>query len=399
MIQTFSRYKLERLTVFVMFLLLPLMGFFEIPFKYVIISLIFIAVYIHYFLRYSLFRGIAFSKPLFVWFVLTLYHWFNAMYNKVPEVDAYDLLHGLKIYVCIVFFVYIVSKDFDKSIFTLIVVFLSLLLMSFVLNTKTPDNRLSGVLYSTGLGQRAALTGVYIAYYCVTNKISVIKSSVFYIVPLIVILSTQSRNALAMIFIIIIGHLLANNLKKGLKIGRLFIVLLILGLISFQIVTFIMEHTDIGQRFAALNTLDQSQKVNNIATGTFFDTLVGDRLRYYVVGFQLFIESPFTGIGMWNFKYEAGGIYPLHSEYMVHLCEGGLIGFLIWFYFIYLVIKGVLKSNKPIFIKLIALFSMFSILFCGIYGRLFYYEYFYPVIAIALSLSPTIESKTKIHSV
>jgi O-antigen ligase len=99
------------------------------------------------------------------------------------------------------------------------------------------------------------------------------------------------------------------------------------------------------------------------------------------------MESPFTGIGMWNFMHKSKVEFPLHSEYMVHLTEGGLIGFFIWSLFIITVFRGVIKSKQPHYIKIIALFSLVQIMFCGIYARVFYYEFFYPVFGIAIALT------------
>jgi O-antigen ligase len=395
MVGNLRTYIIERGLMFAMFLLLPILSFVNFPPKYIVISFLFIVVFFSYLNKNKTFRFIAFSKPLFIWLVLTAYQWMNAMYKHVPEVNVLDLFHGFKIYACIVFFAYVSIKDFNRTIISLVVVFTAYLLMSFLLNTESHNDRLSGVIFATALGQTAALLGVYVAYYCLSRNFSIKRSILYYILPLIVILSTQSRNSLAMLCIIFIGHVLAYNAKKGLKIWRLFIIIAIIAFISLQLLDLLIEHTELGQRFNDLSELKASQEVNGLSTGTFFDTIVGDRLRYYVIGYQLFLEAPITGIGMWNFKYLAGGDYPLHSEYMVQLCEGGIIAFSLWVWFYITIFLGIFKSVYPKYIKIVAIFSVISILFCSIYARVFYYEYFYPVIGIAISLSPSVNNKHK----
>lgn len=320
------------------------------------------------------------------------------MWKQVPEVDILDLLHALKIFSCILIFTYLARKNFEQTIKTLFLCFMGYLLLSFVVNGGISNDefngRMSGVIYATELGQTAALTGVYIAYYSLLHNWNKLKIAAYYSLPLMVILFTQSRNSLAMIAIGIIGHSVAYYYKKGKKISRLLISLSILLVVSFFVFDFIIEDTEIGKRLSNTEEVRRSQEVNDLSTGTLFDTVVGDRLKYYVLGWTYFLESPFTGIGMWNFEYKSKGEYPLHTEYMIHLSEGGVIALFLWLIFITLLIKGVRNSYYPKEIKIIALFSIIEILFCGIYARVFYYEFFYPVIGIALALSSYGHPKT-----
>lgn len=392
-----KQYVIDRNIIFVLYLLSPILSFLNIPGKLVIVSFLFIFS-LWYYIHFKGLKIIIGSFPLILWLLLTIYHWINAMQKKVPEVDFLDLIHGLKIYSCIGIFTYLARKNFDQTIKSLFVCFGIYLLMSFFINDTSSDEfngRMSGAIFATGLGQTAALSGIYIAYYTLRNNIGLFKTAAFYLLPISVILFTQSRNSLAMIAICMIGHSIAYSNKKGTNIKKSILSISIIGIILVVFINFLIHNTEIGARLSDTENAALTAENNSIETGTIFDTIVGDRLVYYVKGWRLFIESPWTGIGMWNYEYVSQGNYPLHSEYMIHLAEGGIIAATIWLLFVFLMIHGVIKADMPQFIKIIAIFSIIEILFCGIYARLFYYEFFYPIIGIALSFSHWGQPKIK----
>ncbi|WP_300599196.1 O-antigen ligase family protein [Niabella sp.] len=381
--------KADRKFIFLMFLLLPVMAYFNIDAKYTVVSLLFVAVFCYYY-KNAGFKHIALSRGLMIWLLLTVYHWVNGMIKKVPEVDLLDLLHGFKIYACIVIFAYLARRSFQATIKALLVCFSVYLLLSFVVNdisSSSLHGRMSGVIYSTQLGQTAALLGIYIAYYSVSKRLSLLQSACLYVLPLVVILLAQSRNGLAMMAIGIVGHAIAYAVQKGAKLAQTLVIVTLLTLLMFAAFNFVIDNTAIGSRLADTDTAEMSNMNNNHLTNTVFDKIAGDRLVYYVLGWQFFVQSPWTGIGMWNFKYLSNGDYPLHSEYMIHLCEGGIIAAILWLLFIITIIRGLLYSKQKLSIKIIAFFSILEILFCGLYARVFYYEFFYPVIGIAISLA------------
>lgn len=382
-----SLYIIDRWVIMALFLLLPILSVINFSGKYTAISLLFILAFVYYY-RYKGLRLITASYPLILWLILTIYHWINAIEKKVPEVNALDLLHGLKIYSCMAIFAYMARRNFDKTVKSLLICFSIYLAMSFLVNdTSGFEGRFSGVMFATGLGQTAALMGIYIAYYSLRKNLSIIKSGLLYLLPIMVILLTQSRNSLAMLAIGIMGHAVALSIQRGLNIKKVVVKILILSVLVFFVYDQVIDNTDIGKRFTDTEAVKESQDVNRLTTGTLFDTVVGDRLIYYVLGWKYFMDSPVTGIGMWDFMYMSKGEFPLHSEYMVHLAEGGLIGAILWLLFIISVFRGVIKSTKFQYLKIIALFSLIEIMFCGIYARVFYYEFFYPIFGIAISLS------------
>lgn len=88
---------------------------------------------------------------------------------------------------------------------------------------------------------------------------------------------------------------------------------------------------------------------------------------------------------MWNYKNYTGGRYPLHSEYMVHLCEGGIIGSALWLSFIFFIVFIIWKYINIKEYKLSAISSVLVLLFCAIYAREFFEEVFYPPYALIIA--------------
>lgn len=380
----------------VLFTLPPVWWFLGLPGKHLFGSILFTLAFFYY-VEDIKFRKIATSYPLLIWGFLTVYHLINAFYNKVPEVNALDILHGFKIYACIVLVAYWGSLDFKEATRILLISFLARcavgLLLIFIFVGFNTHARMTGMGGSaTQTGQAAAITGIFIAYYNIFKKCSVWKNCLLFALPFIVIIFTQSRNSLAMLLMSVFttAIMYVNREKRMSVIKSITISILLVTVLYFSYSIFL--GTDFGHR--AINVMEKTEtdKFYRIySTGTIFDTIVGDRLIYYVYGWDLFLTKPITGIGMWNYMYLTHGVYPLHSEYMVHLCEGGMIGITLWSLFVLSVIGIILKYSKDIKIKVSALSSVFVLLFCGIYAREFYSEWFYPVYGLALA--PYFDSK------
>lgn len=379
----------EEIYCMLLFLVDPIISYINIPGHNAMVSCLFLLVFMQYY-KYKHFRTVAFSLPLTIWLILTIYQYSNGIIKNVPGVDFIDVLHGLKIYACIAIFTYWATSDFTKTVQILLKTFLLYLIIAFFVcdfNSKELGGRMSGAIYATQLGQTAALFGVYIAYLFIIGKLKIRNTISLYIFAFIVILFTQSRNSLAMLSLCIIGLYIAQIFKRRKQISKNIIIGALCVTFVIILGAYFVENSNIGQRIITeRDRAETSYFYTQYGTGTFFDRIVGDRLVYYVMGWKYFVSSPITGIGIWNFKYIYGGDYPLHSEYMVQLCEGGIIAAILWCLFIYMAIKYIRKSYALISIKIVAYTSIVMILFCGIYAREFFYEFFYPVYGLLLSL-------------
>jgi hypothetical protein len=369
------------------FLLQPLLSYFNVVGKFAATSIIFCLAFFFY-AQNKQFRSIARSAPCFIWLILTIFHYANGLLKHVPEVDFVDCLHGLKIYACIVIFSFWATIDFKKSVTILLKTFLLYLIMSFFICDFSIGNttRMSGIIYATQLGQTAALTASYVSLFFLSKKINWFKCCGLFAFCFLVILFSQSRNSLAMLVIVFVGFFIAQQYRKKHKFSLNFILLVAIFGVAALGVSSIIENSALGNRAHEIVDYYNSYSYRQIATGTIFDKIVGDRLFYYIEGWKCFLNHPITGIGIWNFMYYTHTEYVLHTEYMVHLCEGGLVAFLLWSAYYFLLIRYVVKSNTELYYKIMILASVVAILFCGIYAREFFYEFFYPIHGLALSL-------------
>ena len=354
-----------------------------------ITSFIYIIAFIYY-VGDNRFQKIAFSWPLMIWLVLTIYHYINAKYiHHVPKTDIIDLMHGLRVYSCLVIFAYYACIDFKGTVKLLLDAYTTkafLALLFLLSGGYSAEDRLTGAGASaTGLGQSAAICCIFLVYYNCYKRLSILKNVQYLAIPLIIIVLSQTRNAFAMASI----SIMITQVVRISKISRSVILTSILSafsiIIALGMVFYFLQDSGLASRFAKGEEYVESHFYRHNATGTFFDVIVGDRLPYYINGWEFFLKSPVTGIGMWNYKYLTGGIYPLHSEYMVHLCEGGVIGASLWLSFILFNIFIIWKCININKYKWSAISSIIVILFCAIYAREFFGEVFCPPYSLILA--------------
>lgn len=134
----------------------------------------------------------------------------------------------------------------------------------------------------------------------------------------LIILFSGERKALVGLFIMIMGFFFARNSKRS--ITSIFAMLAVLA-IGYYGATYIMDNTLVGNRF-------NDQFVYTEYEDNLFLTLMGDRAFMYVDGFIIFLQNPWTGIGLTNFIYHPLNTrgFTFHTEYMVQLAECGIIG-------------------------------------------------------------------------
>lgn len=184
--------------------------------------------------------------------------------------------------------------------------------------------------------------------------IAVVLLSVF------IIIITATRKALGAGIIILIGTTL-GKLKK-LNVKNVVIICLV-AFIFLKGIGLIMNNTYMGQRIKEGNegiyvSLSSNAKINELLI-----MVLGDRAVQYYDGFVLHRQAPWTGIGIENFQTIAQSDFRLHTEYMVHYCENGIIGFVLLLYYYHLLFKGIKKKRKKGENMWLCLFGLYSILF------------------------------------
>jgi O-antigen ligase len=153
--------------------------------------------------------------------------------------------------------------------------------------------------------------------------------------------------------------------------------------------SYMMDNTMIGERFAETAEQSNAEFTESESTNDVLNTLLGDRAIQYEMGFGLFLIHPLTGIGISNFMPVTGFPYRLHTEYMVQLCENGIIGFSLLMLFYYFLIKKLLERRRMGEDITLVMFGIYAILFLNIttwtYCQNFGLIYYGIIIAYAYS--------------
>lgn len=201
-----------------------------------------------------------------------------------------------------------------------------------------------------------------------------------------IILLSGTRKAFGAEVIILLGVVLTN--KKKRNFWAWLRILVFGGVLAFG-VHYVMNNTIIGERIFESEDNEQFyvQLVKNEQVNDFLMVLLGDRAGQYEVGIELFHEHFWTGIGLTNYGDIAGSDMVLHSEYMVQLCENGIIGFVLLMLFYVIIIVGFIKSRIQTGSKKlnVVLFGLFAVLFINLTAWTYCQTYIMVFYAIVFS--------------
>lgn len=351
------------------------------------VSLLYICVFLYLFCNYYTFRAITKLRPLVFWLLLTIYHLINAKMHNVSEINYADFLHGFKVYASICIFAFFLYVDYTKSLKCLIAsfliyVFVNLVLCGFVMRREDGEE---GVITAVAFGKSGYMIAIFMVYYCAIKGYSFLKLLKFMIIPVLITLYAQTRTAFAVVLMQIMGFYYSVVLKTKLNLKNATISIIIV-FICYLGVSFMLNNSKLGERFTTDNYSTHQERIG-IKTGTIFDEIAGERLTYYVIGWNLFLESPITGIGLDEYQHATGGDYPMHVEYMKHLTEGGIIGAFLFLSFLISLAIEIKNADVDKRIRWLVIFTFISNLFLYIYSSSYKQEMSVIIYSIIISIA------------
>ena len=160
---------------------------------------------------------------------------------------------------------------------------------------------------------------------------------------LYIIIISATRKALGAGIIILIGTTFGKLKKLNVKN---IVTICLVALVFYEGINLIMNNTVMGQRIEESSEGIYAPLSSNREINDFLLKVLGDRSIQYYDGFIAHRIAPLTGLGIENFQTVTQSDYRLHSEYMVHYCENGLIGFLLLLYFYHLLFVGIKKKKR-----------------------------------------------------
>jgi len=290
-------------------------------------------------------------------------------------------------YVTLVLVYYEASKNMKVIIYTLLislVVYMVLGLMMQDFGTRQGEdwNARGGLILGNYLPLNACSL-VFVALFA--NVTGIIKGKYMYLITalaLVVILLIATRKALGAVVIMTICFFIAKtgySKKWWPKIMRLGVAMLILG---FALV-YVRNETLIGKRMANIEMT--GHKLNK--SGPKILNLLGDRVPHYYLGWKVFKKHPVTGVGICNVPILYHFPYPLHSEYMTQLAEGGIIGMTLWLLFTLGLFCIIYKARK--FRRMSAIWicfaGMFYILFLDFTSWTYAFPHYFAVYGLIIA--------------
>lgn len=306
-----------------------------------------------------IFKKLLFSKPIVLWLVWCIYVTINTYFHGFRSENLSFSFFIVNQVFCPCIIMAVSAYEYMKNARRLLKVMLwSFLIYAFIgafvmdIGYVAMDE---GAVNVNTLGNALALNVMMIIFfagvlYCrkeITLKTTIVL--VLFAIGIVVISAT--RKALGAGVIMIIALMLS---QMKLTFGS-FVKMILPVVVLYYGLIFVMGNTQMGERFA-----DSEEKTSqfvdqyNVGNNPFLK-MVGDRAPQYVQGTQLFIEHPITGVGLTNFQKETKYPYRLHTEYMVQICECGIIGCVLFVMFYVVIIKRLLGYYKRDYTRSLAI--------------------------------------------
>jgi len=336
------------------------------------------------------------NKLILLYALLIVYHFINCYVQKVPMTSGNGYLAFFTPILsnfCMMTLLYAMFlENRHKALRYLCVSYLLWVILAYQ-SVSEVEGRLIGDYIHPNQYAQAAGMGLFVIL--LTKHLNLCKTNTMVLMSLLpvgAILGCGSRNGLGLLFIFMFALVVSNI--QGRIVSTKQIIGAIIAFVGFVYAgEYIIENTFLGERFL---THETSEKFY-VKTGTIID-LLGDRAIYYVLGYRNFLTNPLFGIGLWHFNTFNNFGYPLHSEYMIHFCEGGIIGISLYLLFIgvllyKLVMKYIKDKNGENFVVLM---TFLAYLFIGLTAREFYYSQFFPVLGICIAWSENRLNKNRI---
>lgn len=174
---------------------------------------------------------------------------------------------------------------------------------------------------------------------------------------------TATRKAFGGVFIIVIGVLLGYYRKINIKTMLL---LFIASIVVYVGVDWVIDNTYLGERILENSDNLDYPLVSNPKINALLMKVLGDRSVQYYTGLQIYHEHPVFGIGLNNFSDVSQQSIRLHTEYIIHLCENGFVGFCLLMLYYFLLFKGLNNKRKDGYNSFIYLFGLLYVLFLNL---------------------------------
>ena len=341
--------------------------------------------------------------PVITWAIWILYSLVNWLFFQniafAEEGNPGSINFIMRILITPLFFMVIVyyeaSRNFSKLVKSLVVVLfiytvIGMLFQSAATGT-TLDERGSEML-GNGFALMAVVSFFILAVANRTNNLSYRMFIMLGILTFLAILFGATRKAFGGWIIIAFFYIIEKyNFKKPVNI----LLLVAISIVGYYFIDFVVGHTLLGERLNLIED-DSAKFVTN--ENNLFLKLMGDRAFFYIYGWDIFVTHPINGIGLTNFPVYTRTTLAIHSEYMVQLCEGGVIGSFIYLIFncsiLYYILSSLKSKNKTTI--LICLGGFISILFISFFAWTYAFSRYFLIYGMIMAICRPLSLKRNI---
>jgi O-antigen ligase len=336
------------------------------------------------------------AKPTFFWGLWVIYSIFNLYfkgYNGELPFAVYFVSILFNPYLAMLIAYKEIARERKSTLQLLTIIFTIYVVLSIIVLGNVSYADADEARFIGELGNLGPLNAVFIIFFAgllFVQEWLRIKSTIPLIIfTFIVIAMSGTRKAFGGAIILTMSIIL-SKLKPSIK-NILLVAVLGFGLyMGYQ---FAMESTSMGDRFQ--KGLESGEKLNtsNVKALNF----LGDRAGQYITSWEVFLKHPITGIGLNNFQTETRSFYRIHSEYMVQLAEGGLIGSVIFLLFYFWIggkiVKYWIKYNRNRSVIWILAGAFASVLFINFTAWTYSFPHYFIVFGTIIGFLETIKNE------
>lgn len=200
------------------------------------------------------------------------------------------------------------------------------------------DGRLGNSFNANDIGLDAAFCLVVLALCRQKDRTFKLFSVITVIIAILAIFMSMSRTALGILVVLvfaIVFRITRNSAKYRL-------IYLLCSMVLLSGAWAVTQTTRLGQRL--VSTSSQAEEAN-YETGTMWD-IMGDRGLQYVEAAPYIANNLTTGIGLANWRKYSPRDMVFHSEYLVQLCENGIVCFIMYICFLIALLVRILRSRS-----------------------------------------------------
>lgn len=306
--------------------------------------------------------------PILFWALWVIYSYINwEVVGIRPEGKTINFVLSNFIYpiviMCLVY--YEGSKEPKRTTLVVIAALAAYVILGLLFQDNSVDNGWEAERGGHQLGNSLPLNACVLTFFAVLayakGWIGKRWLMVILLLTLGIILFVATRKALVG-WAIILGVSFFGRFKFEKPSDWLRVLLLLVAAIVAY--NFLMNHTYLGVRMQ--ETIEQGMEINETDVEAL--NYLGDRAMQYAWAWEEFLKHPLTGIGICNYQAVTGSYFRLHTEYMVQLCECGIIGAILFLLFVLGMFGKIFKSrsqgdNKLLFVCLGGLLCILSISF------------------------------------